>query len=108
MSCSPNSAKECYKEGQSRLHKLTNELKGVETYSDFVARQSRIEKQIERLVDLMILAAEFPDEQMPRSEESERLAREIERIYQIGGVKALMEESQKNGLRRLSKVYTLK
>jgi hypothetical protein len=108
-SCSPNSSKEFYREGNARSEALIRDLEKIETRQQLIHAESKLKKHFESLVILMIEAREFqqkkldaPDiEAIEESSANERLETELRRIYAIEGGREIIERAEAEGLAKL-------
>lgn len=108
--CAPNSLEDFQQEGQARCHKLTAQLKKIETRDQLSKAAAQLQKRFEDLVDLMIEARRYqiahPQEETPeildyQSESNAELVAELKRIYRLEGARDLVEKTQHEALIRL-------
>jgi hypothetical protein len=110
-SCSPNSSKEFQKEGETHCRSLVLELQKIENREQLLSVESKLKKQFNHLIDLMIEAREF---QQKRFEEEiydepvfeansfeDELEKQLRRIYAIEGGREVIERTQQEALVRL-------
>lgn len=107
--CNPRSQEDFHLEGQSLCRSLTEELQSVHKREDLIAKIPALKKKFHRLVDLMLEARATQIEgdisslgnEPLKTEWSESLRLELQRIYAIEGGKELIEEAQRPALLRL-------
>ncbi len=104
-SCSPSNLQELRCEGEGEVKKLVAELKKIETREDFEKSAKKLRKHFHRIADLLIKARGFPEggELPPEMALSDELFIELARIYEIAGGRAMVEKSQEEAVRRLSR-----
>ena len=103
VSCSPSTLSEWRVEGVSVVRDLVEELEQVATLVDLERRKASIKKKYNRLVQIMIEAEKYDEEDAlrPFSFFSNALRDQYVRIYQIDGGKEFLFEVQKEGLHKL-------
>ena len=107
--CAPSTVSEYRTEGEGHIIKLIEELSQIETASQLETKQGRLKKRFALLVDLMIEAKKFQIKRSGDSDEvttwqlklSDRLKRELIRIYEIEGCAEIIEEIERSGIHRL-------
>ncbi|MDX8431392.1 MAG: hypothetical protein SNF33_06295 [Candidatus Algichlamydia australiensis] len=108
VSCAGGSNKNYHERGQSLCDQLAKELSTITTKEELVSRAPQIEKRYAQIVDLMI-EAKIEKERRPHAFEkqsepslsSERLKKELERIYEIEGGRRFIEKHTRESLYRL-------
>ncbi len=107
-SCSPNSAQEFQKEGETHCRNLVLELQKIEDREQLIAAEHKLKKQFEELIDLIIEAREYQQKQIDSDEAAFEengfeapLEKELRRIYTIEGGREVIERTQQEALVRL-------
>jgi hypothetical protein len=108
IGCTPHSLEEFEEEGEGVMRALIEELQAIHNREQLLAASGRLQKQFDRLVDIMIAAKEFsrshPDlekEESIQHELSDQLRIELNRLYQLEGGRQIIEKSQEKALHRL-------
>lgn len=108
--CSPNSSEEFQQEGEARCRSLLIDLQKIENREQLLAAEAKLKKHFEAMIDLIIEARQFQQEQMEEGESDpvfrinaaeDDLQKELRRIYAIEGGRELVERSQQEALIRL-------
>lgn len=106
-SCSARSLDDFREEGQAISHDITAELREVHNREDLVAIAPKLKRLFDDLVDTIIAAREYQQNNSVREEAvqdstvSDELRMELNRVYQIEGVRQLIEKAQEPALNRL-------
>jgi aspartokinase-like uncharacterized kinase len=105
-SCQPSTQMGCQQEAKKVIRRLISDLEDVQTTEDLMKLEREIKKKTETLVLLMIRLKKLESEKVEKSFEgkeelSERLSKEMERIYMIPGGRELVEAFQREALFRL-------
>ncbi|GAB5412112.1 MAG: hypothetical protein ChlgKO_12260 [Chlamydiales bacterium] len=111
--CAGGSNKNYYERGQTLCDQLAKELHEITTKEELVSAAPQIEKRYAQIVNLMIEAKiekekrphAFPESNMP-SPSSQRLQKELQRIYEIEGGRRFMEKHTREALYRLDMSVT--
>jgi hypothetical protein len=107
---SPHSLDEFEEEGEGVILSLIQELQSIYTREQLLAASGKLQKQFDRLVNVIIAAKEFyhshPDFNaemaMPYNHElSDRLRIELNRLYLLEGGRQIIEKCQEKALLRL-------
>jgi hypothetical protein len=103
LACSPSTLSEWRVEGISIVRDLVEELEQIETLKDLQVRNSSIKKKYNKLVQIMIEAEKYDEEDAvrPGSFFSDALRDQYIRIYRIEGGKEELFDMQKEGLHKL-------
>ncbi len=110
--CSPSSNEDFREVGRSINRSLIKELQGIHTHDDLLNKLPRLEKQFNRLSDVMISAKKFQAMQsgstyLPLSKEdhqiSDQLRLELNRIFLISRGKEMIEKAQQQALDKLDR-----
>jgi hypothetical protein len=104
--CSPSSVEDFRKEGEALSRQLMENLQNIRTREEVVKAVPRLKHDFEKLVDLMIEARRFQEEEpfepdTSNTEVSELLREELKRVYKIEGGREMIEKAQKEALIRL-------
>lgn len=102
-SCSPSSLHDIRCEADSEITKLVLDLQLVKSKEDLQKQSVRIKKRFNRMADLLIAARNFELTASEASIAAETLFVELARLYEIPGVRDLMENLQEEAVRRLDK-----
>lgn len=73
------------------MKKLTIELQAVKTKEDLQMRSGFIKKRMNKLASLLLETRKFPEVPLEASFAAESLFVELARLYEIPGVRELME-----------------
>lgn len=110
VSCSSKSLDDFRQEGKAISENITSELRHVHTREDLVAIQMKLRRLFDELVDTIIEAKEFQqthpitelsEQELADTSVSDELRAEMNRVYQIEGVRQLVEKCQEPALNRL-------
>ncbi|MBI5273694.1 MAG: hypothetical protein HY860_01410 [Chlamydiales bacterium] len=105
VGCSPTSREDIQLDAKIEVNRLIVLLSAIETKEDLLKQSSKIKKQINILVDMMIKANEFApsavDEFPIDKELSDKLKYWMVRLYEIDGAPAIMETLQRDGLHKI-------
>jgi hypothetical protein len=110
VSCGPRSLNEFEEEGEGVIRSLIQELQVIHTREQLLAESGNLQKQFDRLVNIMIAAEEYvishPDlDRVEFSrhnhELSDRLRIELNRLYRVEGGCQIIEKCQEKALHRL-------
>ena len=109
--CSPNSAQEFQKEGETLCRSLVLELQKIEDREHLLAAEPKLKRQFEDLIDLIIEAREFQqkrfEDEAPHELALEQncfeaaLEAQLRRIYTMEGGREVIERAQQEALVRL-------
>lgn len=109
-SCSPTSLDDYHHEGEAVARSITSDLKKIHTKEEFLTKAPKLKKKFHKLVDLIISARKFQQGHSENHLEnsflldttvSDDLLAEMRRLYQIQGIREIMEEVQSGALNRL-------
>jgi len=108
LGCAPNSLEDYQQEGEARCRKLIRILEEIQTREDLVRVEGELKKEFTKIVDLMIQAKSFQQENPEEKEReqagrqvSEELKVEMARIYRIEGAREIIERAQREPMLRL-------
>lgn len=109
--CSPNSSKEFQKEGETHCRSLVLELQKIENREQLLSAESKLKKQFNHLIDLIIEAREFQQKKFEEDIGDEpvfeangfedELEKQLRRIYAVEGGREVIERTQQEALVRL-------
>lgn len=110
VSCGPRSLDDFQEEGEGIIRSLIQELKAIHTRDQLLTASSKLQRQFDRLVAIIIAAEEFSLSQ-PRLEKgeemrynhelSDELRVELNRLYRLEGGRQMIEKCQEQALNRL-------
>lgn len=103
VSCSPSSLQDIRYESDSEVRKLVADLRLVESKEDLQKRSSRVKKRFNRIAELLIETRKFEEASGEASPAAEALFVELARLYEIPGVREVMENLQEEAVHRLDK-----
>jgi hypothetical protein len=101
--CSPSSLQDIRYEADSEMAKLVLDLQLVGSKEDLQKRSARIKKRFNRMADLLIETRNFEQSASETSPTAEALFVELARLYEIPGVRDLIENLQEEAVHRLDK-----
>jgi hypothetical protein len=109
LSCQPNSLDDFQSEGASLAKSLVVDLRQIDSKEIFVETAPKVKRKIQKLTELMILAAKYQSKHLGDSglkENSDHyysdlLLEEFKRVYAIQGCKEIMEGLQRDSLHQL-------
>jgi hypothetical protein len=110
ISCTPHSLDEFEEEGEGVIRSLIQELQGIHSREQLVAASGRLQRQFDRLVNVIIAAEEFcyshpgfdKGEFLQLNHElSDQLRIELNRLYRFEGGRQIIEKCQEKALHRL-------
>lgn len=110
-SCNPSTLSEWRVEGVCIVKTLVEELEKIQSLEDLKRSSSSIKKKYNKLVEVMIEAEKWQEQEgdfHPESFYSEALCREYIRLYSIEGCKELLFSLQKDGLHKLDRALAKK
>ncbi len=106
FACSPSTLSEWRVEGVSLVKSLVEELQKVKSSDDLKVASKSIKKKYSKLVEIMLEADSYPQEEgafHPESFYSDALKGEYIRLYKIEGCKELLFLMQKESLHKLDR-----
>lgn len=101
--CSYSSSLYIEKKSIKILKELLFQLDNIHTINELLDRELILQRQFEKLVDLIIEAKKLQIDKTDNEELSNSLQKSMERIYQIDGGQEIMEHLQCNALQRLDR-----
>jgi len=110
-SCGATSASDFRKQGERVSRELLIELEEVYTQKQLLERSSAIQKKIEQLVDLILEARRShcePSQLVGMQNASMQLQRRLQELYAIDGCQEVIEDLQRESLRRLDALQVIK
>lgn len=111
VACSPSTLSEWRVEGVSIVRDLVEELDSISTLKELEAKKISIKKKYNQLVNVMIEANKYEEEEgdlLPESFYSDALRDQYLRLYEIEGAKKLLFEIQKDSLHKLDMDFSKK
>lgn len=108
--CSFRSTEDFKEEGEGVIRSLLQELKSIHTRGQLLATSTKLQRDFDRLVNIMIAAEQFIDTHVERDknedgyfnhELSDQLRIELNRLYEIEGGRQIIEKCQEKALHRL-------
>lgn len=104
--CAPSSLEDYQREGEALSRKLTADLQKIYTREELAKAVPHLEKQFEKMIDLIIEARLFQidhpeDASLYDGFESDALRDQLQRIYTIEGGRETIEKAQHEALIRL-------
>ena len=101
-SCGPSTFEDLRIEGEAQTRRLAEELQSIENKEDLQKALPKIKKRFNKLADVLVDVKKFPKkEDLESSFASEQLFIELARIYEMPGGRELVENSQKQAIRKL-------
>lgn len=109
VGCAGRSLEDCRQDGQSICRSILLELEAIETREELLDAKPRLARHFLHLVDVMIDAGELAEQEklaaQPLSTDdramSDRLQRQLMRIYDMAGGREIIAEAQQEALFRL-------
>lgn len=101
--CSYSSSLYIEKKSIKILKELLFQLDNIHTINELLDRELILQRQFEKLVDLIIEAKKLQIDKTDNEELSNSLQKSMERIYQIDGGQEIMEHLQCSALQRLDR-----
>lgn len=109
-SCGPRSLEEFEEEGEGVIRSLIQELQAIHTREQLLAASANLQRQFDRLVNIMIAAQEYgyAHPELDRGEFirhnhelSDHLRIELNRLYRLEGGRQIIEKCEEKALHRL-------
>ncbi len=85
------------------LKELLFQLENIHTINELLDREIILQKQFDKLVDLMIEAKKFQLDGINNDALSNSLQKNLQRLYEIDGGQEIIEHLQCNALQRLNR-----
>lgn len=110
VSCGLRSFEDFEEEGEGVIRSLIQDLKSIRTREQLLAASSKLQRQFDRLVSIMIAAEEFGLSHPELAKEevawlnhdlSDQLRVEINRLYRLEGGRQIIEKCQEKALYQL-------
>lgn len=101
--CSYSSSNYIHKKSIKILKELLVQLEGIHTINELLDKEIILQRQFEKLVDLMIEAKKMKIDKIDNEELSNCLQKSMQRIYQIDGGQEIIEHLQCSALQRLDR-----
>lgn len=101
--CSHSSSTYIHKKSTKVLKELLFQLEGIHTINELLDKEIILQRQFEKLVDLMIEAKKMQIDKIDNEQLSNSLHKSMERIYQIDGGQEIIEHLQCSSLQRLDR-----
>lgn len=92
-----------HKKSTKILKELLFQLEGIHTINELLDKEIILQRQFEKLVDLMIEAKKMQVDKIDNEELSNSLQKSMQRIYQIDGGQEIIEHLQCSSLQRLDR-----
>jgi hypothetical protein len=109
LACSPSSPEDFQAEGESLCRSLAENLQNIHNKEDALEQFSSLQKQYKKIAHLLALSQEFYDrnpelllnygEQIAVDDQG--LAKELDRLYKIPGMREVLEKAQKAALQEI-------
>ncbi|NGX45071.1 MAG: hypothetical protein K940chlam2_00213 [Chlamydiae bacterium] len=104
--CGPRVMDDFHRAGEDICRELTVELRGIDHIEELLEKEGSLEKKFQKLVDLMIAAKIASGKRggalaVSEGPYSQKLRKELTRIYEIEGASEIIERAQKEPLIRL-------
>lgn len=91
------------KKSTKTLKELLFQLENIHTIDELLDREIILQKQFDKLVDLLIEAKKFQIEGINNDALSKSLQKSLQRLYEIDGGQEIIEHLQSNALQRLNR-----
>lgn len=101
--CSYSSSNYIHKKSIKILKELLFQLEDIHTINELLDKEIILQRQFDKLVDLMIEAKKMQIDKVDNEELSNRLQKSMQRIYQIDGGQEIIEHIQCSSLQRLDR-----
>lgn len=101
--CSYSSSNYIQKKSIKILKELLFQLEDIHTINELLDKEIVLQRQFEKLIDLMIEAKKMQIEKIDNEELSNCLQKSMQRIYQIDGGQEIIEHFQCSSLQRLDR-----
>lgn len=101
--CSYSSSGYIQKKSIKILKELLFQLDNIHTINELLDKELILQRQFEKMVDLIIEAKKLQIERIDNEELSNALQKSMQRIYQIDGGQEIIEHLQCSALQRLDR-----
>lgn len=103
MLCSYSSSLSIQKKSVKILRELLFQLENIHTINELLDREFILQRQFEKLVDLIIEAKKLQIDPIDNEELSNSLQKSLKRVYEIDGGQEIIEHLQCSALQRLDR-----
>jgi hypothetical protein len=102
--CSPATLEELQFEARLEMKRFALDLREIQTRDDALKQKKKLQKHFNQLAELILEVKKFPgSDEKEMSEEATLLFVELARLYEIAGVKEVIEEAESDAIYTLTR-----